>query len=880
MYLGSLHGKNRAQGSPRLALLLLTSGLLLPGGCARPVQRPPEIDRAYGYAAAGRFAEAERILAALEKRQDLDQAGIAWMVANIRQDMERFVEAYKGADVYLEQLVKTHERGEALSLARAEAMRRDAEDRYYAKAIRQRLSNFDELRRGIREAAPASAEPASPGESPQKSPESVPESAEPEASGPAAASKSARDAPDVAQGSEEELFGATIPHYLEDLEALAEAGDFVNAIRGLRSRMPTGSAADAVRELLWKVQSMARQRIAEVRSKAEGLEREGKVTEALALLDKAAASFPRSGPLSALRHLRREVDSRARIDVVLARRPTAPAIRVDDGIRVSQERTPVDESGIAILRRRYLTQADEALGRRSFAEAAEKFRKAADICKGWWPRLEDAYEQHAKTAEQMEKLLGQLGAAVEQEPDKYADVAVGYGTKAEILAADASGIKARIRGEVEEVPWSSIPDSALAGLIARTALTAEHFFAAALLAIRAAEPERAEGYLKEALARDARAKPRVDAFLSRLREEDPGRGGYVLEHGEFMASRAIRDAAIKLEIEKAMARVFARKTETDRNKGWDSILVDHGKHASILVEGLVAQKKRLFELLRKSPIRSSWKRLRSLRVELDHRREHAKELIFDTVTYFYPYRPPEVPNEKAKLYPKVQAEVDRRVARVREIWNGKSTVLTLPPRLRKAVELYRWATLKLSYLGAETPGLDDEVELIVAKKRNDIRNFALDERERKRFDRAEKIVADNRALIELLVQEKRLLRTEGDLIILTNRYRIMMGYHPLKLDERLVRAAHGHCEEMSRLGYFGHYSPTKGRKTPGDRMRLEGYMRGGGENLARNGSAEGAISAWQHSSGHHRNMLSPTHGDIGTGNVGTYWAQNFGAGKR
>ena len=62
-------------------------------------------------------------------------------------------------------------------------------------------------------------------------------------------------------------------------------------------------------------------------------------------------------------------------------------------------------------------------------------------------------------------------------------------------------------------------------------------------------------------------------------------------------------------------------------------------------------------------------------------------------------------------------------------------------------------------------------------------------------------------------------------------------------------------------------------------MRLAGYDFGVSENIALNGSAEGAHWAWRHSSGHHRNMLNPGHTEFGVGVNGRYYVQNFGRGE-
>ncbi len=114
---------------------------------------------------------------------------------------------------------------------------------------------------------------------------------------------------------------------------------------------------------------------------------------------------------------------------------------------------------------------------------------------------------------------------------------------------------------------------------------------------------------------------------------------------------------------------------------------------------------------------------------------------------------------------------------------------------------------------------------------------------------------------------------------LTNDYREMMGVTPLRADLRLMRSSHEHSAEMAALGYFSHTSPTPGRRTPFERMRRAGYPNGAAENIALNFSPAGALEAWQHSSGHHRNLLRASFVDLGCGQSGRHFTQNFGRGN-
>ena len=117
---------------------------------------------------------------------------------------------------------------------------------------------------------------------------------------------------------------------------------------------------------------------------------------------------------------------------------------------------------------------------------------------------------------------------------------------------------------------------------------------------------------------------------------------------------------------------------------------------------------------------------------------------------------------------------------------------------------------------------------------------------------------------------------ERRVIELTNEYRIQLGIKPLAINEPLVQAARKHSAEMAALGYFGHTSPKPERRSAGQRCALEGYRHFRGENSASGAGADGAFRMWYHSSGHHRNMISPGSNEIGVGHAGP-WTEDFGA---
>lgn len=122
---------------------------------------------------------------------------------------------------------------------------------------------------------------------------------------------------------------------------------------------------------------------------------------------------------------------------------------------------------------------------------------------------------------------------------------------------------------------------------------------------------------------------------------------------------------------------------------------------------------------------------------------------------------------------------------------------------------------------------------------------------------------------------------EWENLEVVNRYRELLGIMPYEVDPRLLQAARKHSKEMVELGFFGHTSPTEGRRTHIDRMRLEGYKGGSSENCA-SGPRTGAKAFWQlfGSPSHHKAMAGGcTHIGIGHWDR-SMWTQTFGNGKR
>lgn len=115
----------------------------------------------------------------------------------------------------------------------------------------------------------------------------------------------------------------------------------------------------------------------------------------------------------------------------------------------------------------------------------------------------------------------------------------------------------------------------------------------------------------------------------------------------------------------------------------------------------------------------------------------------------------------------------------------------------------------------------------------------------------------------------------GGVVQQTNWYRAQAGCGPVSPSGSLSAAAQGHVNDMAANGYFSHTSQDG--RTFDQRIRAAGYSAPGGENLARGQtSVSQVMKEWMASAGHRANIVNCSFRTIGVGQVGVYWAQEFG----
>ena len=105
-----------------------------------------------------------------------------------------------------------------------------------------------------------------------------------------------------------------------------------------------------------------------------------------------------------------------------------------------------------------------------------------------------------------------------------------------------------------------------------------------------------------------------------------------------------------------------------------------------------------------------------------------------------------------------------------------------------------------------------------------------------------------------------------------NQLRLDKGLKPVAQLNYLVDAAQGHAQEMLRMGYFSHQSPTPGQERPKNRVEVSGgWDLSMAENLYRslgvpeNQLVEDVLQAWMNSPTHRDNLLNPKFNSMGIG---------------
>jgi hypothetical protein len=652
-----------------------------------------------------------------------------------------------------------------------------------------------------------------------------------------------------------------VAEQLKSIRHLASQDRFAEAFE-LCSFVLAGSAADVIES----VQAVER----ELRTRAESAfaVAMGKVEAALAA--PAPADQPRASVDAALVALH-DVLVRFPADGVFARaherRRQVEALR-DEIVRRGES---AGSAGAFLLAREGLDAARQIELQGDYQRAAIVVREAATKLDASDPEYAGVLRGRADDLEHLHALVQWLRSRIES------------GAKVELPASDAGSGSLLVSTAGERLvvgdrvlDFAAIDAVAFARWLSAQKAASPALLGGAVVAFRADQPESAEALLVQALSTDKALAGSVSSVLARGRGEIADAAGYTLVDGRLIAVREI-EARKRGKALVPVVHKVARLPDARRDQELDGLLAKGPRELDAVVIALREVANTTALRIEADPFRKFVDQLAERRRLLDEARREAKDLIYDEVRYFYPYRAPAVSGEKESEYWKVQAEVDARVAKVRELWDPKAMkAQRVPKKLTDELRAFDWTVKVLNGFGERIVDPEDRVSWLRGLPTDrpiDIRSFAWDAAEAARFHEDARVTALNQRL------GKRLGSGERESVALTNEYRALFGHRLLAINEKLVEAARSHAKEMGHMGYFSHFSPIPERRSPFDRMKLAGYSMGSSENIANYPSAAGAHNGWLHSSGHHRNLLHPSHTEFAIGNDGRLFVANFGRGE-
>lgn len=660
---------------------------------------------------------------------------------------------------------------------------------------------------------------------------------------------------------------------LQDADRLLSQGLYSQSIDTLESAISSVARDDAapLRTLLATARLRAEDGLQQLLQQASGLGAQDKLADAINLLTANAHRFTSAGGTAAIGQQLDQLRQRLTAQQLqtqparpLASRPTGQPAAADEArARVTLEslRNQLD-----------LVRTAESAG--DFVAAEQLLRQGADVVAMRDPGYAERMRQRADEFTLLAELHRATAAALQG--GRAFDVALRSGIKCKLQRIEQSHLLVTTADGELEMSWLDLDGASVQRLVADGKLPPRAWLGAAVLCFQNGEGTAAEALLAKALRAEARLKPEVDLVLARGRGDGFDPRGYVLEKDGFTAARTVeaRKTAQKLA---TRLDSLLRSKDTRARDAFVADLLAQGPEALEPVVLLFRQEfRKQVEQLSGSPLRKQLEKLSAQRDQLDAARREARSLIYDEVRYFYPFRPPAVSGEKAAEYAKVQAEVDRLVANVRTIWKDDRIKVKVPASLQLDLDRLDWVAKVLTNLGDLDATALSEVEWARALPpgdKVDLQNYCRTPSERDQYLEWQAIAAFNEKVCAQVPSATR------EQLGITNDYRVMFHHRPLALNLKLNQAAVGHADEMSKLGYFSHFSPTPGRSTPFDRIKLAGYDQGVSENIALHDGAQGAHNGWTHSSGHHRNLLNPDHTEIGVAGQGRYWVQCFGRGR-
>jgi len=610
----------------------------------------------------------------------------------------------------------------------------------------------------------------------------------------------------------------------ESKRALEEGryGDVLDLWNGWLARRPTLTREEerAFARRQDEISQLAQDAYEQTLAQAKGLVQEGRRGAAEELIQNSVAKLRGTG-----------------WDIWL--RAGSGALGLETGVvAVSVKRSGAGSSSTRTraLAMRALASAEQMARQRRFSEAAERLEAAASeitdatLLGEMRTRVDDLRVE----ADVLRKVL----AAVQDNPRPFTPLKLPDG-KWKVVGATTDSLLISRGDEYSARSIVEVPVDVLRHLFGRARLEGRDNLSAALLLFDVGLRDEYVKAMRAALSAED------DTLIGDASEVHARLHGRPLPDGGYVAHPEIDSEIITYD-------------------EWRAI-----QNAKKIIE-MTATLTKLVEKVESSPQAKSIDKVRKGFAALEKARNHALELIFDEVKYFYPYR------DRMKEYMPVSREVDNRVKVVREAWAHRAKAhpkrdSKIDTLLSKAEDL----EIEIEYLSGDAEPLRSRIETVerYLDRELTVMNFFETAADLALQEYNDRMMAENKITDTVATEDERRQ------VEITNEYRIMFGHRPtVKIQDQLTLAARGHSEDMARLGFFDHFSPVPGKRSPSDRVQAAGYpMMGASENIHMgSGDPRGAHNSWIHSSGHHRNILMPAWREMGTGRSGRHWTQNFG----
>ena len=513
---------------------------------------------------------------------------------------------------------------------------------------------------------------------------------------------------------------------------------------------------------------------------------------------------------------------------------------------------------------------DRFMGQRRYTEAARAFRKSSEA--GLTGQVDHELLRVSMRKMRQAERLAAFGVAVQdmiaKDATQFGEVTFLPGRRGKILGVGENGIIFDESGAQTEIPFRVLRAETLRAMITKGKFEGVDRIHAAAFLLSMNEILAAEKLLHRAEKQTPNLKRQINATLADARSIEIPDDGFTFKDGRYLSPGDLARVNIRETVQKCLPMIKDEDLDT-RAEGYAQLRQLGDRAASAFHRALIEAKTEVVTGLKKNEKYSQLAKLDEQRIELDKRRAHALELIFDTYKYPYPYRG--VPQEVTERFLESKKEVAIRVKAVREVWEQNKEI-TIDQSIRKAVAKIDEYNLELDRLDLGRGTSDPRCLQFLPKiNKVSLQTFAIDAADRERIDTSLAWMKRNAEVESIASAEER------KQVLVTNEYRLMMGRHAVKMHDKLVECARMHSNDMAKGGWFSHDNPKDPQKrTPNDRARLVGFTGGVSENIAQNGGgAIGAHNAWLGSSGHHRNILGKNWRYLGSGNSGRLWTQNF-----